>query len=89
VLFYGNLTRGEHKNETSGGFAVPLAKIAPLLRQAIAIVRAGVPDDDAAGALATVAPDANLAPSAKLLVHLFARYPSLPNLIYTGRADWE
>ena len=89
VLFYGNLTRGEHKNETSGGFEVPLAKIAPLLRQAIAIVRAGVPDDDAAGALATVAPDANLAPSAKLLVHLFARYPSLQHLLNSDRVNWE
>ena len=86
VLFYNNLTQGEHKNETSGGFAMPLAKIAPLLRQAIAIVRAGVPDDASAAA---VAPDANLAPSAKLLTHLFARYPALPNLLYTGNADWE
>ena len=86
VLFYNNLTVGEHNTVTSGGFVLPLAKIAPLLREAIALVRAGAPEDPDAVA---IAPDANLAPSAKLLVHLFAQQPGLTDLLYEGRNDWE
>jgi hypothetical protein len=87
VLFYGALAPGEHSNVTSGGFAVPLAKIAPLLREAIALVRAGAPADPEAPLVN--ASDANLAPSAKLLTHLFRRHPALPGLLYSGRTDWE
>ena len=86
ILFYDALAPGEHDSVTTvpdrseDGFTVPPEKLAPLVRRAIDLVRGGfeVP----------TAPDANVAPSARLLAHLLGRHPDFANLVHSGRINW-
>jgi hypothetical protein len=86
VLFYGALAAGEHNSLTTvpdrseDGFTVPPAKLAPLVRRAIDLVRGGFP--------VPTALDANLAPSARLLAHLLGRHPDFAALLHSGRFQW-
>ena len=81
VLFYGELAQGEHAGEASKGFSVPPAKLSPLVRDAIALVREQFP--------VPTAPDANLAPSARLLAMLLTKHEDFADLLYSGRITWE
>lgn len=86
VLFYGGLASGEHSSvstvpdRSEEGFTVPPAELAPLVRRAIELVRGGfsVP----------TAPDANMAPSARLLAHLLGRHPDFAGLLHSGQVRW-